>query len=93
MSESKKKLFRKVLKYQIHDINTNTTYQESTYVDLSKILNISEESVSKIVNGNLNVRKYIHRYARPEVESNPEIHYSFRSDWTILKSSGSESGM
>lgn len=59
MSESKKKLFRKVLKYQIHDINTNTTYQESTYVDLSKILNISEESVSKIVNGNLNVRKYI----------------------------------
>jgi hypothetical protein len=42
---------------------------------------------------NLNVRKYIHRYARPEVESNPEFHYSFRSDWTILKSSGSESGM
>ena len=35
---------------------------------------------------NLNVRKFIHRYARPDVESNPELHYSFRSDWTILKS-------
>ena len=33
---------------------------------------------------NIEVSKYAHRYARPDVLANPRLHYTFKSDWRIV---------